>query len=74
MLGLMTKVRLNTKRGAISHWRRALLACPVKVVCSRLLLNVIAIPPLVAVLRGEPLFATLGNVVDLCVLMFANGL
>ncbi|MCC6787424.1 MAG: hypothetical protein IT547_06255 [Hyphomonadaceae bacterium] len=38
-----------------------------------LLLNVIAIPPLVAVLRGEPVFAALNpNIFDLCVLMFAS--
>lgn len=38
-----------------------------------LLLNVIVIPPLVAVLRGEPVFAALNpNIFDLCVLMFAS--
>lgn len=38
-----------------------------------LLLNVIVVPPLVAVLRGEPMFSGLNpDIFDLCVLMFAS--
>ncbi len=38
-----------------------------------LLLNVIVIPPLVALLRGDSVFAALNpNIFDLCVMMFAS--